>query len=180
MPERSASPDASPGLLSQLAGRVLPALLHSRHAIGILHEASRHLLRRPVVGVAAAARTRDGRWLLIKRGDTGTWALPGGTLEWGETLQVGLSREMLEEAGVEALELERVVGVYSRPDRDPRFHAVTVVVRCVIEEPRLPPKNPMEIREVRLFDEASIPPTLAMGMEDMLRDARAGGPVAFE
>lgn len=132
------------------------------------------------MGVAAAARTRDGRWLLIRRGDTGTWALPGGTLEWGETLPVGLAREMLEEAGVTTMDVERVVGVYSRPDRDPRFHAVTIVVRCTIEEPTKAPKNSLEIREVGLFAEGDLPNALAMGMEDMLRDARRDGPTVFE
>src|SRR5690606_23697084 len=95
--------------------------------VGIVKEVGRHLLRRPVVGIAMAARTDDGRWVLIRRGDTGTWALPGGTLEWGETLESALGRELAEEAGVLTWRLERVVGVYSRPDRDPRFHAVTVV-----------------------------------------------------
>src|SRR5699024_3876449 len=50
----------------------------------ILKEAARHVLRHPVVGVAVAAQTAGGRWLLIRRRDTGDWALPGGTLEWGE------------------------------------------------------------------------------------------------
>src|ERR1043166_3419659 len=93
----------------------------SKGALTILKEAARHVLRHPVVGIAAAARTDDGRWLLIRRADTGTWALPGGTLEWGETLRIGLARELEEEAGVTSYELRRVVGVYSRPDRDPRF-----------------------------------------------------------
>ncbi len=168
---------ARPGTLFS---RILPAVLHSKNAITILHEAARHLLRRPVVGVAAAARTRDGRWLLIRRGDTGTWALPGGTLEWGETLAVGLGREMLEEAGVTRLDVERVVGVYSRPDRDPRFHAVTVVVRCTVDEPSRPPKNSMEIQEVGLFTDDELPTALAMGMEDMLHDARKDGSTVFE
>lgn len=171
------SPSARPGTVFS---RILPAILHSKNAITILHEAARHLLRRPVVGVAAAARTRDGRWLLIRRGDTGTWALPGGTLEWGETLAVGLGREMLEEAGVTTLTVERVVGVYSRPDRDPRFHAVTIVVRCLVEEPSQAPKNSMEIQEVGLFTDEQLPVALAMGMEDMLRDARRDAPTAFE
>jgi 8-oxo-dGTP diphosphatase len=165
---------------SSVVSRILPAILHSKNAITILHEASRHLLRRPVIGVAAAAHTPDGRWLLIRRGDTGTWALPGGTLEWGETLPVGLEREMLEEAGVTRMEIERVVGVYSRPDRDPRFHAVTIVVRCLVDEPTKQPKNAMEIKEVGLFPEAELPPAMAMGMEDMLRDARGNGPTVFE
>ena len=44
-------------------------------------EVARHVLRRPVVGIAALARTPDGRIVLIRRSDSGQWALPGGTLE---------------------------------------------------------------------------------------------------
>jgi 8-oxo-dGTP diphosphatase len=84
-------------------------------AFAIVKEAARHLLRRPVVGVCAFARARDGRVLLIRRGDTGEWALPGGTLEWGETLQSCVRRELLEEAGVEVTQLGGVLGVYSHP-----------------------------------------------------------------
>jgi 8-oxo-dGTP diphosphatase len=149
-------------------------------ALAILKEVARHLLRRPVVGVAVAAHTVDGRWLLIRRGDTGTWALPGGTLEWGETLRDGLRREMEEETGVVACEVERVVGVWSEPDRDPRFHAVTVVVLCAIEPPARPPANPLEVRETRLFTEAELPRDLAMGMRDYLDAARAGGAPVLE
>ena len=144
-----------------------------RGLLTILKEAARHLLRRPVVGIAAAARTPDGRWLLIRRGDTGEWALPGGTLEWGETLQTGLARELDEEAGVTRCALHEVVGVYSRPDRDPRFHAVTVVVRVEVEAPSKAPKNPVEILEVRAFADEELP-RLGMGMNDMLTAARQG------
>ncbi len=141
----------------------------------LVREASRHLLRRPVVGVAAAARTRDGRWLLIRRGDTGKWALPGGTLEWGESIKVGLERELLEEAGARVVAFGDVSGVYSQSDRDVRFHAVTVVVRVEVEEPSRPPVNPIEIREVRLFSDDALPPDIGMGMGDMIAHARGGG-----
>src|SRR5580658_5723553 len=96
-----------------------PLLLLPRGVLALLREAARHILHHPVVGVAAAARTKDGRWLLIRRADTGTWALPGGTLEWGETLGESLRRELLEEAGVVVRGTAHLVGVYSRPDRDP-------------------------------------------------------------
>jgi 8-oxo-dGTP diphosphatase len=158
-----------------------PLALLPKSALRLGKEVARHLLRRPIVGVAAAARTADGRWLLIRRADTGTWALPGGTLEWGETLRVGLARELEEEAGVTASEFERVVGVYSRPDRDPRFHAVTVLVLVTIEPPTRAPDNPLEIREAKLFSPESLPDELAMGMQDMLVRAMApGGDVVFE
>jgi 8-oxo-dGTP diphosphatase len=146
--------------------------------LGVAKEAARHLLRRPVVGVAAAATSPDGRWLLIQR-PTGLWALPGGTLEWGETLEAGLRRELDEEAGVLTLKLDGIVGVYSKPERDSRFHAVTVVVRARVSMPTRPPRNPVEIRGVRLFTESELPTVLAHEMTDMLADARSGR-VRFE
>src|SRR5580700_245208 len=126
----------------------------------LIKEVARHLLRRPVVGVAAAARTPDGRWLLIRRTDVDDWALPGGTLEWGETLRTSIVRELAEEAGVERCTVGRLVGVYSRPDRDPRMHGVTIVVECSIEPPVREPLNPLEISEARLFRVPELPATL--------------------
>jgi 8-oxo-dGTP diphosphatase len=138
----------------------------------IVKEIARHVLRRPVVGVAAAARAPDGRWLLVRRTDTGQWALPGGTLEWGETLKASIGRELHEEAGVSVIELGDLVGVYSTPERDARFHAVTVVVHARVTEPAEPPENPLEIAEARLFLESELPSELAHGMTEMLADAR--------
>ena len=152
----------------------MPRLRIPAAAFSIVKEAARHLLRRPIVGVAAAARTPDGRWLLIRRAELGEWALPGGTLEWGETLRASIARELAEEAGVDHCEVVRLVGVYSRPDRDPRFHGVTIVVECAIGPPVRPPQNPLEIVEARLFAASEIPATLAMGMHDMLEAALRG------
>ncbi|HRI68175.1 MAG TPA: NUDIX hydrolase [Polyangium sp.] len=157
-----------------------PLSLLPASVLGLAREVGRHLLRRPVVGVAIAARVEDGRWLLIRRGDTGTWALPGGTLEWGETLRASALRELQEEAGVFDAELGPVVGVFSRPDRDIRFHAVTVVITAKVGLPRQAPMNPLEIREVKLFQEDELPRPLALGMDDMLDAARRGTEVVFE
>jgi 8-oxo-dGTP diphosphatase len=151
-----------------------------RAAFAIVKEIARHVIRRPVVGVAAAARTADGRWLLVRRADVGEWALTGGTLEWGETLRACIARELAEEAGVVRAEIVRLVGVYSNPGRDPRFHAVTIVLECVIEPPVRDPANPLEIREARLFQPRDLPPGLAMHMSDMLRAAMQPGPAVVE
>lgn len=139
----------------------------------LLKEATRHVLRHPVVGVAVAAHTEDGRWLLIRRRDTGGWAMPGGTLEWGETLRSAIQRELWEEAGAELLSPAELCGVYSDPQRDYRFHAVTVLVTATVSAPRQAPNNAMEIAEVRLFSERDLPSSLSMQMTDMLADARA-------
>lgn len=141
---------------------------------------TRHLLKRPVVGICAVARDPLGRVLLVRRSDTGTWALPGGTLEWGEQLAEALPREIEEETGATWVRMQRVTGVYSRPDRDLRFHAVTVCVLAEIAEPVRGPQNPLEIREARLFAADEIPSELAMGMNDMLADALSGDTVVLE
>ncbi|MBW2454578.1 MAG: NUDIX hydrolase [Deltaproteobacteria bacterium] len=154
--------------------RLAPLTRLPKGALGVLYEVSRHLLRRPVVGICAVPRTADGRILLVRRADTGTWALPGGTLEWGEQLSQALPREIEEETGAQWVALGRVTGVYSRPDRDLRFHAVTVCVLGEVAEPIAGPKNPVEIAEARLFEPDAVPDELAMGMSDMLADALRG------
>ena len=66
--------------------------------------------------------------VLIRRGGEpfeGQWALPGGFVEVGETVEAAAVREVAEETGL-AVELARLVGVYSDPERDPRGHNVSV------------------------------------------------------
>ena len=73
-----------------------------------------------------------GRLLLVRRGRPpfeGRWALPGGFVEYGETVEAACVRETKEETGLE-VEIQSLCGVYSRPDRDPRGHTVSVVFRC--------------------------------------------------
>ena len=149
---------------------MLPTVRIPSGALKIVKEVLRHLLRRPVVGIAAAARTADGRLLLIRRGDSGKWALPGGTLEWGETLRTSIEREVFEEAGARVLSLGELIGVYSAPGRDPRFHAVTVVVAASITEPDQAGVNPLEITEIGLFHDHELPNDYSHGMEDMVKN----------
>jgi 8-oxo-dGTP diphosphatase len=107
-------------------------------------------------------------------------ARTGGTLEWGETLRACIARELAEEAGVDRCEIVRLVGAFSNPGRDPRFHAVTIVVECVVDPPVRAPANPLEILEARLFRPEDLPPALAMNMRDMLRAAMEATQPVFE
>ncbi len=68
-----------------------------------------------------------GRILIIQRRNAPEgWALPGGFVDVGETVEQAALREGLEETSLE-LKLEVLLGVYSSPDRDPRGHTVSVV-----------------------------------------------------
>jgi 8-oxo-dGTP diphosphatase len=59
--------------------------------------------QKPIVGVGAIV-IKEGKVLLVKRAaapSRGLWAIPGGSLELGETLQRGAEREILEETGIQ-------------------------------------------------------------------------------
>jgi 8-oxo-dGTP diphosphatase len=77
-----------------------------------------------------------GRVLLIRRKNEpfkGAYALPGGFVDVGETVEAGCRREVAEETGL-AVSALRLVGVYSDPSRDPRGHTVSVVFAAVLPE----------------------------------------------
>jgi 8-oxo-dGTP diphosphatase len=67
----------------------------------------------------------QGRFLAIRRRDTGAWQLPGGVLELDERIEQGVRREVLEETGV-LVEPERLTGVYKHTGRG----IVALVFRC--------------------------------------------------
>ncbi|HLY32168.1 MAG TPA: NUDIX domain-containing protein [Ktedonobacterales bacterium] len=67
------------------------------------------------IGVYALIE-RDGRYLLARRSDIGWWNLPGGGLEYNETLAEGLAREVQEEVHLNVA-VEQLVGVYEKPQK---------------------------------------------------------------
>ena len=74
----------------------------------------------PRIGVSACV-WRDGKVLLVERGKEpwkGKWSLPGGSLEFGETVRDAARRELAEETGIEA-DLERLVDIDDAIMRDP-------------------------------------------------------------
>ena len=66
-------------------------------------------------GVSAVIVDADGRVLLQQRTDNGRWGLPGGAVEFGESVVDALHREVAEETGL-TIEVGRLIGVYSHPD----------------------------------------------------------------
>ena len=85
--------------------------------------------RMPRLTVDSWIRDRRGRVLLVQRARppyAGRWGLPGGFCEWKETTEECCARETLEETGL-TVRVGELLGVYSKPDRDPRGHNVTVL-----------------------------------------------------
>jgi 8-oxo-dGTP diphosphatase len=85
-------------------------------------------LRQPKLTVDAVVFDAADRLLLIKRKSPpfeGCYALPGGFVEYGETVEEAARRELNEETGV-TVNSQRLVGIYSQSNRDPRGHVVSV------------------------------------------------------
>lgn len=92
----------------------------------------------PLLTVDAVVFDGEGRLLLIRRGNPpfkGAYALPGGFVDIGETVEHACSRELREETGLVATKLT-LVGVYSDPRRDPRFHTSSVVYLVKVRSTR--------------------------------------------
>ena len=89
--------------------------------------------KNPALTVDAIA-IKDGQIILIKRKNPpfqGSFALPGGFVDYGETVENAVIREFKEETSLDA-EIEDFIGIYSEPDRDPRGHTVSVVFELKI------------------------------------------------
>ena len=82
--------------------------------------------RNPFPTVDAVVMQRGQVLLIRRRNPPEGWALPGGFVDYGESAETAVARELKEETGLEAVSL-RLFGVYSAPGRDPRFHTLSVV-----------------------------------------------------
>lgn len=70
----------------------------------------------------------NNEFILIKRKNPpfqSKWALPGGFVEYGETVESALLREIKEETGLR-VKILSIIGVFSKPNRDPRAHTVSI------------------------------------------------------
>ena len=107
--------------------------------------------------------------LLIRRKNepfNGRWALPGGFVEYGETVEEAVLREFEEEVGLKA-RIKKLLGVYSKPDRDPRGQVISIVFLLYAEGEA---KAGDDAADARFFPLDNLPP-LAFDQEEIIIDA---------
>lgn len=96
------------------------------------------------------------------------WALPGGFVDYGESLEAAAVREALEETCLHVQEL-RQFRAYSEPDRDPRHHTVTMVFSAIGKGS---PMAADDARDLEVFSLESLPEPIVFDHARILADFR--------
>lgn len=101
------------------------AAVFEKNVCGYLEYMTR-ILKQPFLTVDAIIETEGGIVIIKRSNPPFGWALPGGFVDYGESLEDAVKREAREETGLEMSDL-RQFHTYSDPERDPRFHTVGTV-----------------------------------------------------
>lgn len=109
----------------------------------------------------------DGGVVLIKRKNYPYgWALPGGFVDYGESLEDAALREAKEETGLDIMDLKQF-HTYSTPDRDPRHHTISTVFtgkgKGVL-------KGSDDAEDAKVFTEDNLPEDIAFDHRKILKD----------
>lgn len=113
---------------------------------------------------------RNNRILLIKRKNDpykNAWALPGGFINYGETVENACLRELEEETGLTG-EIQNLSGVYSSPDRDPRGHTISIAFIVSVKSSKFNAGD--DAQEAKWFDMSKLP-ELAFDHLNIVKDA---------
>ncbi len=123
--------------------------------------------RNPIPTVDIIIELESGGIILIRRKNPPPgWALPGGFVDYGESLETAAVREALEETTLQ-VQLVELFHVYSDPNRDPRQHTLSTVF---IATANGTPRGEDDAAEARIFSEQDLPAQLAFDHSQILRD----------
>ncbi len=120
--------------------------------------------RNPFPTVDIIIDTGEGIVLVKRKNPPHGWALPGGFIDYGESAESAAVREAMEETGLKLKNL-RQFHVYSDPNRDPRFHTMSVVFTAEADGT---PKGGDDAAEAMVFKENNLPKDIAFDHAEIL------------
>ncbi len=94
------------------------------------------------------------------------WALPGGFVDYGESLEEAAIREAKEETDLD-VKLNKQLHTYSDPKRDPRHHSISTVY---IAKAKGRPQARDDAIEIGIFNESNLPEEIAFDHRSILED----------
>ncbi len=125
------------------------------------------MVKTPLLTVDAVIKVQNGGIVLIKRKNPPYgWALPGGFVDCGETVEHAVIREVGEETSLD-FTITGLLGVYSDPARDARGHVVTVVF-CGIAVGLLNAAD--DASEAKIFPLNELPDQIAFDHAIIIKD----------
>ena len=123
--------------------------------------------RNPVPTVDVIIEMREGGVILIERkNEPYGWALPGGFVDYGESLEAAAVREAKEETSLD-VDLIEQFHTYSNPARDPRQHTISTVF---VARAGGVPRAASDARDIGVFTGQSLPEPLAFDHAGILKD----------
>jgi len=122
--------------------------------------------RNPIPTVDIIIRYKNGIILIKRKNPPEGWALPGGFVDYGETLEHAAIREAKEETGLD-VKLIRQFHTYSEPDRDPRFHTISTVF---IATAKGKAKAGDDAKDIGIFKKEGLPDNIAFDHRKILDD----------
>jgi len=120
----------------------------------------------PPIAADLIAEIGDRIVLIERKNFPHGWAIPGGFVDFGETVEAAAIREAREEISLD-VELRALLGIYSRPDRDPRGQTITAVY---IARASGAPVAADDAKSVALVDPRNPPAPLAFDHAEILSD----------
>ena len=124
--------------------------------------------RNPLVTVDVIIELPEGIVLIRRKNPPPGWALPGGFVDYGETLESAAIREAREETSLDVELLEQFHS-YSDPGRDPRHHTVTTVFLATGSGR---PRAADDAEQLGVFDCRRLPEPLAFDHGTIMRHYR--------